>query len=321
MKLRDPVVQTVIRTLYRSLGMELSIRMAKSLIEGYNLNQRMGFPPSVPVPVQDAVKRIVEDLLDAGLMLETIEWLIQVDRHGYMGKQYPIVGIDDILAGMEEVGYTLDPESELFYEDARRFRTPGWGRLREGVEYPITLLRLDIARNSRLVRANASCDVESAYEALRDIVRRLVEKRRGRLWSWEGDGGLAAFHYGHPNISAVLSGVDIMNELLLYNLVDNPLDKPIQVRLAAHAGYLRYTEHQSELLRTELVRETTEIEERYTPPETFSVSATIAPHVDEIIKKCFVHLDSECPWEILSYSIKPRPLTGRQGRGKAASWK
>lgn len=306
MRQKSPLVLNVTRTLYLSLGMELSLRVARSLVEGYDINRRMGFPPSVPVPVQDAVNRIVLDLFDAGLFIELVEWLVQADRHGYKGKQYPIAGIDEIINGMEQEGYLLDPESELFYEDPRRQRTPGWGRLKTGVEYPITLLRVDMVNNSRIVRANGSEEVRISYERIRELFQRIVEKRRGRVWIWEGDGGMAAFQYAHPNMSASLCGMEFMNEMLLYNLYANPLDKAIQIRAAAHAGFMRFSENPAELLHEELVKETIEIESRYTAPDCFSISASIAPHVDGIIKDCFVSPKEYFSREILSYSIQSR---------------
>lgn len=306
MRLKSPLVLNVTRTLYLSLGMELSLRVARSLVEGYDINRRMGFPPSVPVPVQDAVNRIVLDLFEAGLFIELVEWLVRADRHGYKGKQYPIAGIDEIIKGMEQEGYLLDPESELFYEDPHRQRTPGWGRLKAGVEYPITLLRIDIVNNSRIVRANGVDEVRSAYERIRELFQRIVEKRRGRIWLWEGDGGLAAFQYGHPNMSATLCGMEFMNEILLFNLCSNPLDKPIQLRAAAHAGFMEFSENPAELLHEELVKETVEIESRYTAPGNFSISASISPHVDGIIKDCFTKPEEYYSREILSYTIHPR---------------
>jgi class 3 adenylate cyclase len=207
---------------------------------------------------------------------------------------------------MEQEGYLLDPESELFFEDPRRQRTPSWGRLKDGVEYPITLLRIDIVNNTRIVRVNGAEDVGAAYERMREIFQRIVEKRRGRVWLWEGDGGMAAFQYGHPNMSATLCGMEFMNEMLLYNLYANPLDKPIQLRAAAHAGFMCFNQDTAELLREELVKETVEIESRYTAPNSFSISASIAPHVDGIIKDCFASPMEYCPREILSYSIHPR---------------
>jgi hypothetical protein len=306
MKLKSHVVLNITRTLYLSLGMDLSLRVALSLVEGYDINRRMGFPPSVPVPVQDAVNRIVLDLIEADLIIELVEWLVHADRHGYRGKQYPIAGIEEIVSGIEQEGYLLDPESELFYEDPRRQRTPGWGRLKDGIEYPITLLRIDIVNNTRIVRANSAEDVRTAYERMRELFQKVVEKRRGRVWLWEGDGGMAAFQYGHPNMSATLCGMEFMNEMLLYNLYANPLDKAIQLRAAAHAGFLRFTQNTAELLQEELVKETVEIESRFTGPDCFSISASISPHVDGIIKDCFAPPKGYCPREILHYSIRPR---------------
>lgn len=303
MRAHKQVIDSIINTLYRSLGMELVLRMAKSFIPGYDVNRSMGFPPSVPVPAQEAAQRVVLDLCDAGYLLELVEWLVRADGQGIMGKQIPVIGLEDIVDSMADSGYLLDQESGLFYEDPRRQRTPSWGRLKVGQEYPITLLKMDIVRNSRLVRGNSRSGIQSAYDQLRESTRRIAEKRRGRIWLWEGDGGIVAFHYAHPAMSAVLSGMELLNDLAVYNLTGNPLDRDIQVRVAVHAGFVHYTEDSASLLREECVKEVTEIEERWTPPGSMAVSASIAPHVDGIIKDSLRPLDVDSPRELLGYSL------------------
>jgi hypothetical protein len=114
--------------------------------------------------------------------------------------------------------------------------------------------------------------------------------------------------------------MELLNELLVYNLSSNPLDRPLQIRAAAHAGFIPYSEEPSEIQRTEIVKEIVEIEERYTKADTLSVSASIAPHVDGIIKDCFVSLGNDCPREILSYAIQLCAPSQRNGKARAA-WK
>lgn len=318
MKAHNQVLASIISTLYRSLGMELVLRMAKSFLPGYDINRSMGFPPSVPVPAQAAAQRVVMDLYDAGFLLELVEWLVRADSQGVMGKQISVIGLEDIVDSMSDSGYLLDQESGLFYEDPRRQRTRGWGRLKAGQEYPITLLKLDIVRNSRLVRGNSKAGIQSAYDMLRESVRRIAEKRRGRMWLWEGDGGIAAFHYAHPAMSAVLCGMEILNDLSVYNLTDNPLDRDLLVRVAVHAGFVHYTDDAASLLREECVKELCEIEEGWTAPGSMSVSASIAPHIDGIIKDTLRPLDIDSPRELLGYSLGLAESACKAPKGRQA---
>jgi hypothetical protein len=39
--------------------------------------------------------------------------------------------------------------------------------------------------------------IEKTYEDLRLMVEGAIDKRNGRIWSWEGDGGLVAFFFSH----------------------------------------------------------------------------------------------------------------------------
>lgn len=299
-----PAIFTIIITsISQSLGMELILKMAREFIPGYDINSRLGFPPSIPVPLRDATRRIVHDINETGLFLELVEWLIKVDSKGYMGKLYKVSAMSEILDAMKNAGFILDQESGLFYEDPRFQKTPNWGRLIEGREYPFTLLKLDIVKNSQLVRNNSKKEINSAYETIRIFVRRIIEKRRGRIWLWEGDGGIIAFHYGHPIMSAVLSGMEILNELMVFNLTANPLNRDVMMRIAAHAGFIHYSTDTSSLLREETVKEIHDIESRWTPDGMMTISASIAPHIDGIIKERIYTLEKESNRELFAYSI------------------
>ena len=114
----------------------------------------------------------------------------------------------------------------------------GWGTLEIGKTYEFALLRVDIAGNSRLVRRYPRSRIKTVYGSVKDLVTRLVEKREGRIWGWEGDGGLAAFYFIDKTIQATLCGMEILHELFLYNLLGKGLPEPVLVRLAVHARSL-----------------------------------------------------------------------------------
>jgi len=125
--------------------------------------------------------------------------------------------------------------------------------LREGLIYDFSFLRYDIVDSSGLVRRYPEKKIAQAYSDLKQIVAKIVVRREGRVWSWQGDGGLAAFYFENKNVQATLCGMEILLEMFMYNLLDCPFDKPVQIRLAAHTGpcpFLdRVEEIQSDTLR------------------------------------------------------------------------
>jgi hypothetical protein len=233
-----------------------------------------------------AAERIIKDVIAEGNFLSFVELLVKVDASGFMGREYPIKGLRDILKVLDSEGYAYDRATGLILENTRGQITPSWGRLTEGEEELIAVIRLDVVGNSLLVKKNDKQAVESAFESLRNIVNRAVLTRMGRVWCWEGDGMLAAFLFGQKERSAVLAGMEIMHELFWFNRLSNPLAEPLRVRVAAHSGPIRYSEQPMELLKNETLKEAIQIESG-TPPDTLSASYNLFVPIDRVIQDRF----------------------------------
>ena len=262
MKIKNVNSSSCRKCLQLSLPVDMMIRFAKLVNPGYNIYKRTGLKEGMPITNQDAAQRIVADMIQDGYFIDFVEALIQVDAKGYMGHKYSLFGLNDVVKGLINEGYTFDKITGQFFENQRERVTPGWGRLQEGDERKMTLLRMDIAGNSELVKNNPRPKIEKAYNDIRGIVSRSVTSRIGRLWSWEGDGALAAFLFGSMEKMAVYAGMEILHELFFYNCLHNPLDRPINIRLGTSIGPVCYSNNEMERLKNETAKETTFLEEQ-----------------------------------------------------------
>jgi len=243
-----------------SLQVDEMIRFAELVNPNYNFYKRNFLDEEMPMSNQFAAQRIVGDMIQDGNFVNFVETLIRIEAEGYMGHQYTLWGLNDVVTGLVNEGYSFDKVSGQFFENPRERISPNWGRLQEGDERKMAVLRLDIADNSNLVKNNPRSKIEKAYGDIRSIVNRLVTGRLGRLWSWEGDGALAAFLFGPMEIMAVYAGMEILHELFFYNRLRNPLDKPINVRLGAHIGQIWYSDNEMERLKNETVKQAIALE-------------------------------------------------------------
>lgn len=100
------------------------------------------------------------------------------------------------------------------------------------------------------------------------------EKRNGRIWNWEGDGGLAAFYFSQKNNSAVLSAMEIIHELFIYNMVGCRMDERLKVRIAVHSGPCQYR-HNFEDISSDTIKKIVEIEFKYTKPDSVTFSSSV----------------------------------------------
>jgi class 3 adenylate cyclase len=274
------------KCLQLSLPVETMIRFARLVNPTYDIYRRTGLREGMPVPNQIAAQRIVADMVQDGYFIDFVETLVKIDTEGYMGRRYGLRGLDNVITGLINEGYSFDTVSGQFFENQRERISPNWGRLQEGDERRMTLLRLDIAGNSALVKNNPKSKIEKAYEDIRIITHRAVTGRFGRLWSWEGDGALAAFLYGSMEKMAIFAGMEILHELFFYNRVRNPLGGPVNVRLGAHIGQVSYSNSELERLKNETAKHTMALE-ALASPNALSVSYNLYIAMDQNTLKLF----------------------------------
>jgi len=282
-KVRAALLRLTKTALGDSIPADLTGRIAKDVMGAYDLHGRTGFRDSIPISGQIAASAVVDDAAERGRFLLLVERMAQIDRDGFMGRPYKIPILRDLFKAIQAEGYVWDEGTRHFMENPSMRRTPNWGRLIENEEYRFSLLRLDIVKNSRLVKQHGEEAARLMYGELRDRFARCVEHRHGRVWKWEGDGGMAAFHYGHGPTSAALAGIAFIHELYFFNRTANTLGEPISVRIAAHSGPLLYSASAAEVSKQETAKELVEIESRKTPPDALCLSTVLSQTLDRVI--------------------------------------
>ncbi|MEW6565321.1 MAG: hypothetical protein ACOZCE_04625 [Spirochaetota bacterium] len=308
MKVKTGLHRLTCKILYESLSMDMIVRIARIIMPGYDIHRQSGIPENIPITAQTAAEQVVKDIIAAGRYLQLIELLIKIDTTGYMGRDYPLLYMRDLIKTILSEGYSYDSVTGLFMENAHNQISPNWGRLVPGDEFQLALLRLDIVHNSELVRKHDKRVVDAAYADLRNMVSRAVLPRMGRLWFWEGDGCLAAFVFGKKERSAVLAGMEILHNLFFYNRLSNSLGTDLQVRLAVHGGPVKYAEDPQELKKNETIREIADIESNYGRPGTLMVTSNVFLSIDRVIQERFCAEVLRDSYKLRNYTIQVEQL-------------
>ena len=164
------------------------------------------------------------------------------------------------------------------------------------------LLRMDVAGNSSLVRRYPGEVVRATFASMKEIARRQVEKRDGRIWSWEGDGGLAAFYFGDKSMQATLCGIEILHELFLFNLLARRLPEPVSMRLAVHAGPCRFTGSPRDA-GGETIRRVELLESMYTQPDSLTVSQVVYTDLGGKLERSFAPVGGDGNSALFRYAL------------------
>jgi len=270
-----------------SLTVEEMNRFAKMTNPDYDLYKSYGFTKGHPIGIHEAADRIVADMLQSGYYIDFVETLKKVDSKGYMGHRFAFRGLDDVIGDVLQAGYSFDKTTGQFFEDQTQQKTRNWGRLMEGDERQMAVLRLDIAGNSLLVKNNPKPLVDKAYGDLRKIVTKSIVSRLGRLWMWEGDGALGVFMLSDYSRMAIFAGMEILNNMFIFNKSDNPLNSAFKLRIAVHSGSLVYTESATQYLKADTVRTAIMLESKAAVPNSLVLSESLAMSQDQSLLNIF----------------------------------
>lgn len=303
MKVPARLASLFVSALSQSMSVDLMVKIARTVIPNYDVRERSGFPSNIAMPRADVARHILKDLTREGYFLKLIEALIDITAYGDMGREVRIPLLSRIVSEVEDQGYSYSREKGVFIEAGQGTRTMGWGTLREGRSYEFALLRVDIAGSSELVRRYPKTLIAAVYGTLTDLVTRVVERRDGRIWTWEGDGGLAAFYFKEKTIQATLCGMEIVHEILLLNLLSAALPEPLRVKLAVHAGPCRFMVSVKES-GGETIRRVEMLESAYTAPGSLTVSPGVFTDLGSKLSPLFVAVPGPDNGSVYRYSLE-----------------
>jgi hypothetical protein len=303
MKVRSRLRTLASKTLSESIDVKTMVHVSRRLLGNYDLYERTGFPTSVPIPNQTAARQIVEDIVNNDLFLQFVILLIDIQRLGMGGHKHKFARLNSILNELGDLGYRYDEDAHAFVEDTSVRTTRNWGVLREGESYVMAFLGVDVAGNSALVKRYGSARMSEIYRYVRETVGRCAEHHNGRLWGWEGDGGVAAFTFEEQNLRATLAGMQIVNELFIYNLSQRVVDGGLHLRLMVHNGPCRYAEDGSEL-KSDTVKRLWDLDGRYGVSDTLIVTDSVAPSLERTLMQRFEPLQAAHDQLYYTYSVR-----------------
>jgi class 3 adenylate cyclase len=303
MRVSGWLVHLTTRALAESMDVRTMTHLVRRLIPNYDIHERTGFPPTIPIPNKNAAHQIVMDVKGKELLLPFINLLISIGDTGFIGRKYRVSHLREIITEICKTGFLYDREFGMFVEDPLVRRTSNWGVLREGEEYIFTFLRLDIVGNSELVRAYPPEVVQGSYTDLRNILQTSIEKRNGRLWNWEGDGGLGSFYFSQKNNAAALCAIEVIHELFLYNHLSCRLEQPLRVRIAVHSGQCQFR-HNFEDFNNDTMKQIIEMESSYTKPDSVTFSSNVYTMLDVGIAEQLTPMKTEHNMMLYSYELR-----------------
>lgn len=282
MKASRSFLKQIQKALAESIDQRTMVHLTRELIPDYNLHKQKNLPETIAIPRMEAADQIVTDMNLYNLVIPFINILFSIQFKGYMGRIYKISGFHDIAKSLYEMGFSIDSQTGVVYENPSYRISRNWGVLQEGKDYSFCFLWIDIVKYSYILKENSKANVQCFYRDFISLIRSSIEKRNGRIWTVEGDGILGSFHFSNPTQTAVLSSVEILHRLFDYNRFRNPLNNPVSIRASIHNGTCEYSDNHEDTKESEIVQSVI-TNEKQAAPDHVLISRNVVLSLDELL--------------------------------------
>ncbi len=246
-----------------------------------------GFPKGCSIPRKDAAEQLVDYFFKTKRISTLLEAIIKAQKFGFKGENVFIPNLNDIIKEMEECGYRYKNDLEKVVLSEKKAKRADWGFLEEGHTYNFCFISIDICGNSELVRKYNSSYIKETYTNFKKLVNDCIISRNGRIWSWEGDGGLVAFLLDDFVNNALFASIDILNSLIKFNTTINFLNEPLSIRIGINAGNAEYKKN-TQLITSDSIELTRRIEKHHTETGTISISKHTYQYVNVLIREFMI---------------------------------
>ncbi len=270
------------KLLYNSFNSKELKHIGAWVNQAFDLEKLADFPKGVDIPRATAADLTVNYFDEKGILDELISYILSLNT--YKGRDIKLYNLTEFLNSLHSCGLKYNKESNRLEQCNTEGR--GWGILVPEREYFLTCVSIDIVDSSKIVHTCKRELVEKTFNNFRSYVFRRIQKYNGRIWEWLGDGGMAVFHDREGISDAVLSSIDILINIILFNSMMNFIPQKISIRIGIHCGLLTYKDNFADITG-DAKKQALIIEKDYTYPNEMTVSGAVMTDLEQNIKKNF----------------------------------
>jgi len=259
---------------------------ANMLDKNLDMHTLTGYPPNTIIPVREGATQIVNHFFKIGRLAQLLELYIGSTQRGFRGERVSFNNFKAVIKEMNECGFVYRADIKKIVVTDDKSPRNDWGFLQEDQLYNFCFVSIDICGNTKLVRKYNIDDIQKTYSNYKKMVVSIIEKRNGRVWMWEGDGGVLVFHIKDPVNDAIYSSFEILGLMHIFNATMNLLNEPVNIRIAINSGETKFKKDATNI-HSEPLDRVREIEKHHTMPMSISVANHTFKYANQLIKPFF----------------------------------
>ena len=165
---------------------------------------------------------------------------------------------------------------------------PSWENLLERSIYAFCFLKIDLQTHGASFERHHIKGVSETLDSFETFIEDKVTARRGRVWSWQGHGGLCGFVIPDCVEDAVLCAIDIFGSFSEFNAnpYKNRIGETINLRVAVHYGPAKY-HHEKGRIHSEAINFVSHLEAKKAKTNSVCISSDAWKESTPLIRSKF----------------------------------
>jgi class 3 adenylate cyclase len=242
----------------------------------FDSNEAAGKRNHVSLSARKSAGLLVERCRSGDELASLIKLVVEVDNGVVHGRPVLVDGLEEFLGKLVRTGIHYDFKTRRVINACRDPQDlPNWGCLKDGREYDITVVSLDIVGNSAKVRKLGTRRMEKLYYMLWSFLKEKLTAVDGRIWSWAGDGGLLAFALRDHQARAARFAIELQSTVPVFNLsASGSPAADISLRLGIDSGRVKFSIETGKIV-SDVINYAAHLEKSSTLPGTVAISRAV----------------------------------------------
>ncbi len=242
----------------------------------FDSNEAAGKRNHVSLSPRKCAGLLVERCESGHQLPDLIKLVVEVDEGMVHGRAVRVEGLEEFLGKLTLSGIHYDFKTRKVVKACKDpADLPNWGCLKDGREYDLTVISLDIVGNSAKVRKLGASRMERLYATLWRFLREKLATVDGRIWSWAGDGGIIAFALRDHAARAVRFAIEVQSTVPVFNLsASGSPTGDVAMRLGIDSGRVKFAIETGTIV-SDVINYAAHLEKAATLPGTVSISRSV----------------------------------------------
>lgn len=291
MKTLDPSLANLLaETLAASMLADQMQLMGEILDSKINIRCMSKKAANVTIAPRVAAQCMIAYFSSKNKLEDLIKLLAEMDEEILNGKAISIKGMEYFLQKLTETGFYFDFDKRKIMPVGKAgiSEKKNWGSLKDGRNYKVTVMSIDIVGSSEMVKTHGREVMEKFYAFYWGCLKERLSLYNGRIWSWAGDGGIIAFAFKKHEENAIQFALEIQRVMPLINAHPRNLlkEEDVSIRLGIHTGKVGFKNDTGKII-SDAINLAAHIEKKTAKPGCVAMSDEVYQNINPTLQRYF----------------------------------